>query len=82
MRAGLLGFRTEDRIPASDVGKYRVCTALRIFEGHPMLFARPAAIAVRRAGGKEAAKYAMLSVEDGQMLIGYGFQPLGADGRG
>ena len=82
VRAGLLRLRPEDRVPTSDVGEYGMRTSLRIFESHPMLFAGPTAIAVRRAGGKEAAEHAMLGVEDGQMLIRDGFQTLWADGPG
>ena len=82
VRTCLLRLRAEDRIPAADVGDYRMRTALWISQRDPMLFAWPAAIAVRSAGGKESAEDAMLGVEDGQMLIGDGFHPLRADGSG
>ncbi len=80
MRACLLRLRAEDRIPAANVGDYRMRAALWISQGDPMLFAWPAAIAIRRAAGKESAEDAMLGVEDRQMLIGDGFHPLRADG--
>ena len=82
VRACLLRLRAEDRIPAADVGQYGMRTALRISQSHPMLFAWTAAIAVGGSGGKESAEDAMLRVEDGQMLIGDGFQPLRANGSG
>ena len=82
VRACLLRLRAEDRIPAANVGDHRMRTALGISQGHSMFFAWPAAIAISSAGGKESAEDAMLRVEDRQMLIGYGFQPLRANGCG
>ena len=82
VRTCLLRLRAEDRIPAANVSYYRMRPALWISQGDPMLFAWTAAIAIRGAGGKESAKDAMLGVEDGQMLIGDGFQPLRANGSG
>jgi hypothetical protein len=82
VRACFLRFSAEDRVPAAYVGKYRMRAALWISQGHPMLFAWPAAIAIRGASGKEAAKDTMLGVEDGQMLIGNRFYPLWTDGSG
>ena len=80
VRACFLRFSSEDRVAAAHVGEYRMRAALWISQCHPMLFAWPAAIAIRRAGGKEAAKDAMLGMEDGQMLIGNRFYPLRTDG--
>ena len=80
VRACLLRLRAEDRISAANVSDHRMRTALRISQRHPMLFAWPAAIAVSSTGGKESAEDAMFGVEDGQMLIGDGFQPLRANG--
>src|ERR1039458_6646998 len=56
--------------------------AFGIPESYPMLFAGPAAIAIRSAGGKEPAEDAVLSVEDRQMLIGDGFHTLRANSCG
>jgi len=80
VRTCLLRLRAEDRISAANISDYRMRTALWISQCDPMLFAWPAAIAVGCAGGKEAAEDAVLGMENGQMLIGYRFQALRANG--
>jgi hypothetical protein len=64
VRTCFLRLSAEHRIPAANVGYYRMRTALWISQRDPMLFAGPAAIAISTAGGKNSAEYAMASVED------------------
>ena len=47
-----------------------------------MFFAGAAAVAVAGAGREEAAEDTVLGVEDGEVLIGDGFQILRADREG
>ena len=54
-------------------------TAIVVAQGYPMILARPAAVFVAGACGKEAAKDTMLRMEDRQMLIGDHFELTGPD---
>ena len=82
MGAGLLGFGAKDRVAAADVGDDGVLTALLVLEGDAVLFARPSTVEMGGALGEETAEDAMFGVEDGQMLVGDGFNAVGTDGRG
>src|SRR5437879_500738 len=71
---GLLSLSPKDCVAAPDVRHDGMRTAIVVAQGYPMILARPAAVFVAGACGKEAAKDAMLRMEDRQMLIGDHFE--------
>ena len=75
MAAGFLRFGAEDGVAAAHVGHHGMRAAGGVAQGDAVLLAGAAAIAIAGAGGKEAAEDAVLGVEDGQMLVGDGFDP-------
>jgi hypothetical protein len=82
VRTGLLRLRAKNRVTTANIGDHRMRAAFSIPQSHSMLLAGPAAIAIRSAARKEPAEDAMLGVEDWQMLVSNGFQPLGANAFG
>lgn len=75
---GVLGFGAEDGVAAAGVGEDGVVAALFVGEGHFVFFAGAAAIEIGSSRGEEAAEDAMLGVEDGEVLVGDGFEAGGA----
>ena len=82
MQARLLRFGAEYRVAAAHVGHHRMRAAAGIAQRDLVFLARPAAIAIAGAGGKEPAKDAVFGVEHGQMMVGDGFQPRRIDAAG
>ena len=78
MRGGFLRFRAEDGVAAANVGHDGMGSAVGIAEFHAVMLAGTAAIAIAGPGGEEAAEDAMLSVEDGKVLVDDGFYTLRA----
>ena len=78
MRARLLRFRSENRVAATHVSHHWMRAAFGILEFHAVLFARTAAIAIAGSRGQKPAEHAVLGVEDGQVLVGDGFDALPA----
>jgi hypothetical protein len=70
MAAGLLGFRTENCVPATNVGHDCVCAAIQVAELDAMALTGMSAVLEARAVRQEAAEDAVLGMEDGQMLVG------------
>ena len=79
VQARFLRFGAEYGVAAADVGHDRMRAPTDITNGDAMLFAGTAAILVARAGGEEAAEDAVLGVEDGQVLVSDGFDPVASD---
>ena len=75
MEARLLRFGAKYSVAAADVGHYRMRAARGIPQRDPVFLARPSAIAIAGAGGKESAKDAVFGVEYGQVMVGDGFEP-------
>ena len=82
MSAGLLGFSAKDGVATADVGDDGVLAALLVLQRDAVLFARPSTVKMGGALGEETAEDAVFGVEDGQMLIGDGFNAVGTDGEG
>jgi hypothetical protein len=76
VRGCLLSLRAEHGVSTSHVGQHGVRASGGVAKCHAVPLARAAAIAVARAGRKEAAKDAVLRVEHGQMLIRYGLDSI------
>ena len=79
MLAGLLRFRSENRIAATDVGQHGMRASVLIPQGDDVLLARASTIAIAGSGREEAAEDAMLGVEDRQVMIGDRFDPAGIE---
>ena len=75
MLAGLLRFRAENRIAATDVSQHGMRASVLIPQGDDVVLARASAIAVAGTGREEAAEDTMLGVEDRQVMIGDRFDP-------
>ncbi len=65
VRAGFLGFGSEDGVAAANVGEDRVGAAFGILQRDAVFFAGAAAIAVAGSFRQEAAEDAVLGVEYG-----------------
>jgi hypothetical protein len=77
-----LGQRVEDRIAAADVGEDGVAAAVEVAEFDAVGFAGAAAVLEGGAGGEEAAEDAVFGVEDGEVLVGDGFEGGAAECEG
>src|SRR5665213_3716281 len=69
MKARLLRFGAKDGVTAAHVGHHRMRPAIGIAQCDLVLLARPSAIAITGAGGKESAEHAVFGVEHGQMMV-------------
>ena len=76
--AGVLGLGAEHGVAAAHVGQHGMRAAGLVAQGHAVVLARAAAIAIACAGRKEAAEDAVLGVEYGEVLIGDGLDVRGA----
>jgi hypothetical protein len=82
MPGGVLGFGSEDGVAAAGVGEDGVGAAVGIAEGDAVLFAGAAAVFVAGSGGEEAAEDAVFGVEDGEVVVGDGFDGSAGEGLG
>jgi len=76
---GLLSLSPKDSVAAPNVSHDGMRAAIVVAQGYSMLLTWPAAVLIASACGKEAAKDAMLRMEDRQMLIGDHFELTGPD---
>src|SRR5450755_4012310 len=71
MCARFLRLGAEDGISAAYVGHHRMRAASRVAQRHTVFLAGAAAVAIAGAGREKPAEYAVLHVEDRQVLVGH-----------